>query len=67
MSELRTLKNFKGRYAFYNSETEDSLFNEIKKEAIKWLKELPHLITKEDWFKFFNNTEDDLKSPEGEE
>lgn len=33
----------------------------LKQEAIKWVKELPHLITKEDWFNFFNIVEEDLK------
>jgi len=36
-TELKTLKGLKGKYAFYNEETEDDLFNNLK-EIIKQMK-----------------------------
>ena len=55
--ELRTLKDFE------ELDNKDCRlrFNLLRQEAVKWVKELPHLITKEDWFNFFNITEEDLK------
>lgn len=54
MNELKTLKDFEEFRSCISK-------IELKQEAIKWVKELPHIITKEDWIDFFNLTEEDLK------
>jgi hypothetical protein len=72
MVELKTLKDLYGKYAFYTEETEDDFFNELKQEAIKWVKaprlvglfELQDVNKLEGAIKFiklfFNLTEEDI-------
>jgi len=38
--KLKTLKDLKGKYAFYNEETEDDLFNAVKEIIKKMKKEI---------------------------
>ena len=58
MTELKNLNDLENNLP---PSTRHGIFENIKAEAIIWVKELPHLITKEDWFNFFNITEEDLK------
>jgi len=77
MKELKTLKDLKGKYAFYNEETENDLFNDIKAEAVKLVKK--QIIDQScdgddfeslslmqphlfEWITFFNLTEEELEN-----
>jgi len=59
--ELKTLKDLK----YYFTESGDIYFleEELKQEAIKWVKRKGHYgLCLQDWEDFFNITEEDLKT-----
>jgi hypothetical protein len=62
MSDLKTLKDFEGEY---QEQAEYVLINNLRKEAIKWAKELKQdnePLNAVGFIKeFFNLTEEDLK------
>lgn len=66
MTELKTLKDLKGTLTVENR---DDVYERIKQEAIKWVKEIGQLENRKDfiqimkgmWINFFNITKEDLK------
>ena len=60
MKKLKTLKELEAENINKTGEFGVSSY-ELKQEAIKWIKNFDVSIGWEDWKKFFNITEEDLK------
>ena len=66
--KLKTLKDITNRFARFKQDKESHWYireDDLRQEAIKWIKSLSTSkerdFWKQQWFEFFNLTEEDLK------